>query len=182
MHGLVDCRFCWGSRYLVNGIECFCRIPELVERAKKLKVTCGTNPEADLGPLVTPEAKARVQAVIQSASDEGAKILLDGRNPHIAGYEKGNFVAPTIITDVTPQMRCYKEEIFGPVLVCLSVPSLDAAIELINANPYGNGTAIFTNSGAVARKFQFEIDVGQVIDGTQLANCFALFIVGCRLG
>ncbi|TPX32445.1 hypothetical protein SmJEL517_g04458 [Synchytrium microbalum] len=137
-------------------------LPELVERAKKLKVSGGFEPDADLGPLITPQAQKRVEDLIQSAADEGATILLDGRGIKPKGYEKGNFVGPTIIANVTPSMKCYTEEIFGPVLVCLNADTLDDAIEIINKNPYGNGTAIFTNSGSAARKFQDEIDVGQV--------------------
>lgn len=93
---------------------------------------------------------------------EGAKIALDGRNIKVSGFEKGNFVGPTILTGVQPSMECYKEEIFGPVLICLFVNTLDEAINMINSNPYGNGTAIFTTNGATARKFASEIDVGQV--------------------
>ncbi|CAG2166277.1 unnamed protein product, partial [Oppiella nova] len=93
---------------------------------------------------------------------EGAKLVLDGRDLKVNGFESGNFVGPTILTDVRPNMKCYKEEIFGPVLVILSVDTLDEAIEIINANPYGNGTAIFTTNGAIARKFTHEADVGQV--------------------
>lgn len=137
-------------------------IDELVERAKKLKVSCGTETDSDVGPLCTPEAKERVESLIQSGIDEGAKVLLDGRGHKPAGYEQGNFIGPTIMTNVKSTMKCYTEEIFGPVLLCITVPTLDDAITLINENPYGNGTAIFTNSGAVARKFQSEIDVGQV--------------------
>lgn len=138
-------------------------IPELVERARKLKVARGTEPDADLGPVVTPEAKQRIEGLIQSGINEGASVLLDGRGLKMEGAcASGNFLGPTILTDVRPDMQCYKEEIFGPVLLCMKVPTLDDAIELINANPYGNGTAIFTNSGPTARKFQSEIDVGQV--------------------
>lgn len=137
-------------------------LPELAERARRLKVSCGSHADADVGPLCTPEAKQRVEALIQSGQEEGATILLDGRGIRVAGYEEGNFVGPTILTDVTPTMRCYQEEIFGPVLLCLTVPTLDEAIRIINANSYGNGTAIFTNSGPVARRFQHDIDVGQV--------------------
>ena len=137
-------------------------IPELVERAKSLKVAQGNEADADLGPLVTPEAKERVCGLIQSAIDEGAELLLDGRGIVVSGYEKGNFVGPTILNNIRTDMHSYKTEIFGPVLQCISVPTLDDAIDLINANPYGNGTALFTNSGAAARKFQNEIDCGQV--------------------
>ena len=94
--------------------------------------------------------------------NEGAKLLLDGRGIKVPGYEKGNFVGPTILSSVTPDMKCYTEEIFGPVLVCLEADTLEEAVEIINKNPYGNGTAIFTNSGSAARKFQEEVDVGQI--------------------
>ncbi|RKP13520.1 Aldehyde/histidinol dehydrogenase [Piptocephalis cylindrospora] len=138
-------------------------LPDLVERAKKLKVTGGMEKGADLGPVISPEAKARVEELIQSGVDEGATLLLDGRNPKVDGkYQKGNFIGPTILTGVKPSMRCYREEIFGPVLVCLEVETLDEALAIINKNRYGNGTAIFTRSGAAARKFQEEVDVGQV--------------------
>lgn len=137
-------------------------LSELVERARRLRVTAGTQKDADVGPLCTPEAKERVSALIQSAIDEGAQVLLDGRGIQPAGYEQGNFIGPTVITGVTPQMRCYQEEIFGPVLLCMTAPTLDEAINLINASPYGNGTAIFTTNGAAARRFQSDVDVGQV--------------------
>jgi len=137
-------------------------IPDLVERARKLQVNAGHEPGADLGPLISKESKERVIKLIQSGEKEGAKVALDGRNISVPKYPKGNFVGPTILTEVQPSMECYKEEIFGPVLLCLSAPTLDDAIKLTNSNPYGNGTAIFTRSGAAARKFQHEIDVGQV--------------------
>ncbi|XP_046582024.1 LOW QUALITY PROTEIN: probable methylmalonate-semialdehyde dehydrogenase [acylating], mitochondrial [Haliotis rubra] len=137
-------------------------IPELVERARKLKVNAGHEPGADLGPLISPEAKKRVLDLVESGVKEGADLLLDGRNIQVKGYEKGNFVGPTILNNVKPNMKCYTEEIFGPVLVSMEVDTLDDAIELVNANPYGNGTAIFTNSGATARKYTMESDVGQV--------------------
>lgn len=137
-------------------------IPDLVKRAQSLKVNAGHVPGTDLGPVISPESKQRIHNLIESSVKEGANIVLDGRNIKVAGYDKGNFVGPTIITDVKPHMQCYKEEIFGPVLVCLSVETLDEAIDLINNNPYGNGTAIFTKNGATARKFVNEIDVGQV--------------------
>lgn len=137
-------------------------LPELAERAQKLKVNCGTVKDADLGPVISVQSKNRIYELIQSAVDEGATLLLDGRNPKIDGYENGNFIRPTIITGVKPHMRCYTEEIFGPVLVCLETENLDGAIKLINSNPYGNGTAIFTRNGATARKFTIEVDCGQI--------------------
>jgi malonate-semialdehyde dehydrogenase (acetylating)/methylmalonate-semialdehyde dehydrogenase len=137
-------------------------IPELVERARKLKLSSGFTPGADLGPLITKESKDRVIRLIQSGVDQGAAIPLDGRNVSVPEFPKGNFVGPTVLTGVRPDMTCYKEEIFGPVLLCLTADTLEDAIQLINNNPYGNGTAIFTRSGAAARKYQHEIDVGQV--------------------
>jgi len=138
-------------------------VPELADRARKLKVAPGHFPDADVGPMISPQAKQRAEHIIAEAVKQGAKLLVDGRNPKVpAGYEKGNFLGPTILTDVTPDNIAYKEEIFGPVMITMSAPSLDHAIHLINGNPYGNGTAIFTTNGAVARRYQHEIDVGQV--------------------
>lgn len=137
-------------------------VPDLVEKAKTLKVNGGTEPGTDVGPVISCAARERIEALIASGVEEGATLALDGRNPNVAGYEKGNFVGPTIFSGVKPGMRIYDEEIFGPVLVILEAETLDEAIGIINANPNGNGTAIFTQSGAAARKFQEEIDVGQV--------------------
>jgi malonate-semialdehyde dehydrogenase (acetylating)/methylmalonate-semialdehyde dehydrogenase len=92
----------------------------------------------------------------------GADVLLDGRGVKVQGFPKGNFVGPTVISKVSESMRCYKEEIFGPALVCLEAETLDEAISLVNRNPYGNGTAIFTSSGVAARHFQNTIEVGQI--------------------
>ncbi|KAK9503096.1 hypothetical protein O3M35_011737 [Rhynocoris fuscipes] len=135
---------------------------ELKERTEKLKVNAGNVPGTDFGPVISPQSKERIKGLIQSGVDEGATLLLDGRNLVVKGYEKGNFLGPTILTNVKPTMKCYKEEIFGPVLICLSVDTLDEAIDVINKNPYGNGTALFTNNGAAARKFIHDIDCGQV--------------------
>ncbi|XEG75405.1 CoA-acylating methylmalonate-semialdehyde dehydrogenase [Pseudomonas sp. abacavir_1] len=137
-------------------------IPDLVAKAQTLKVSGGTEAGTDVGPLVSCSALDRVSGLIERGIQEGAKLELDGRNPQVAGYEKGNFVAPCIFSGVSAQMSIYREEIFGPVLCVVSVKTLDEAIELINANPNGNGTAIFTRSGAAARHFKEEIDVGQV--------------------
>ena len=137
-------------------------IPDIVAKAKTLKVNAGIVAGTDVGPVISKAARLRIEGFIAQGVAEGAKLELDGRNPIIAGYEKGNFIAPTIFSDVKPGMRIYDEEIFGPVLVLVNVDTLDDAIALVNANPYGNGTGIFTQSGAVARKFQNEIDVGQV--------------------
>ncbi|KAI1379749.1 methylmalonate-semialdehyde dehydrogenase [Hypoxylon crocopeplum] len=139
-------------------------LPELTEAAKRLQVNGGFEQCADLGPVISPESKARIESLIQSAEDEGATIVLDGRGykPPGSGYADGNWIAPTIISDVTTSMRCYREEIFGPVLVCLTAETLDDALEIINKNEYGNGTAIFTRSGSAAEKFRRNVEAGQV--------------------
>jgi malonate-semialdehyde dehydrogenase (acetylating)/methylmalonate-semialdehyde dehydrogenase len=137
-------------------------IPDIVAKAKTLQVNAGTEAGADLGPVISKQARERIESMIALAEKEGAKIELDGRNPRIPNYPKGNFIAPTVISGVKPEHQTYQTEIFGPVLQIVAVETLDEAISLINANPYGNGTGIFTQSGAVARKFQNEIDVGQV--------------------
>src|SRR5271156_6704421 len=137
-------------------------IPEIVDKAKTLKVNAGTEKGADLGPVVSKHAKNRILGLIDEGVKEGAKLELDGRGIKVAGYEKGNFIGPTVFSGVKPGMKIYTTEIFGPVMTIVSVASLDEAIKLVNDNPFGNGTGIFTQSGAAARKFQSEIDVGQV--------------------
>ncbi|HUH39817.1 MAG TPA: CoA-acylating methylmalonate-semialdehyde dehydrogenase [Castellaniella sp.] len=137
-------------------------LPDFVERARKLKVNIGTDRQADLGPLISPQAKQRVEGLIQKGVDEGAELLLDGRGIQVKNYEKGNFVGPTIFSKVKGDMSIYREEIFGPVLSVVLVDTLEEAVEFVNANPNGNGTSIFTQDGGHARYFQNNIDVGQV--------------------
>jgi len=137
-------------------------VPDIVAKAKALKVNVGTADGTDLGPLITCAARDRVEGLIEQGIKEGAKLELDGRKPTAKGYEKGNFVGPTIFNNVKPGMSIYDQEVFGPVLCIVPADNLDEAIEFINANPNGNGTAIFTRSGAAARRFKEDIDVGQV--------------------
>jgi malonate-semialdehyde dehydrogenase (acetylating)/methylmalonate-semialdehyde dehydrogenase len=137
-------------------------LPDLVAKAKTLKVNAGNEAGTDIGPVVSRAAKQRILGLIESGVKEGATLALDGRDVKVPGYETGNFIGPTIFADVTTEMQIYQQEIFGPVLVMLGVPTLDDAIELVNRNPFGNGVGLFTQSGAAARKFQNEIDVGQV--------------------
>lgn len=136
-------------------------VPELIERSKKLSVSGGFEKGADLGPVISTSAKARITSLITSAETEGGEILLDGRAISVDGYPDGNFIGPTII-DAGTDMTCYKQEIFGPVLVLLRAETLDDAIDIINRNPYGNGAAIFTQSGPTGRKFETEVNVGQI--------------------
>ncbi|WP_042302910.1 CoA-acylating methylmalonate-semialdehyde dehydrogenase [Paraburkholderia kururiensis] len=137
-------------------------LPELVEKAKALKVNAGHEPGTDIGPVVSRAAKARVVGLIESGVKQGAALVLDGRGVRVKGYEDGNFIGPTLFSNVTTSMDIYRNEIFGPVLLVMTVPTLDEAIALVNSNPFGNGVGLFTQSGAAARKFQSEIDVGQV--------------------
>jgi malonate-semialdehyde dehydrogenase (acetylating)/methylmalonate-semialdehyde dehydrogenase len=137
-------------------------LAELAELARGLQVNGGFEQGADLGPVISPQSKERIEGLIASAEKEGATILLDGRGFKPEKYPNGNWVGPTIISNVTPDMKCYTEEVFGPVLVCLNAATLDDAIDLINKNEYGNGTAIFTKSGATAETFRKRIEAGQV--------------------
>ena len=145
---------------LVGGAQAL--MPRLVELARTLTVGPGTTAGVGIPPVVTPQAKVRIERLITAGVEAGASIPLDGRAYKVDGYPNGTWVGPTILAGVTTDMECYRNEIFGPVLQVLLVNTLDEAIELINANRYGNGTAIFTRSGAAARKFTHEVDCGQV--------------------
>ncbi|WP_140626884.1 CoA-acylating methylmalonate-semialdehyde dehydrogenase [Methylibium rhizosphaerae] len=136
-------------------------LPEIVERARSLKVGAGRD-NPDLGPVVSRAARQRIERLIERGVAEGARLALDGRGVQVPGYPEGNFVGPTVLAGVKPGMAVYDEEIFGPVLVVVEAATLDEAIALVNANPNGNGVALFTQSGAAARRFQEDIDVGQV--------------------
>jgi malonate-semialdehyde dehydrogenase (acetylating)/methylmalonate-semialdehyde dehydrogenase len=137
-------------------------IAPLAEEIAKVKPGLWNDKVAGFGPLISPAAKARVLSLIQQGKDEGASVLVDGSKATVEGYETGNWVGPTVFSKVTPEMTIYQEEIFGPVLCCIEVDTLDEALALVNNNPYGNGTSIFTASGAAARKYQSNVEVGQV--------------------
>ncbi len=137
-------------------------LPELVEKLKAVRPGLWSDAGAGYGPLVSKPATERVKALIGKGIEEGATCLLDGRDCAVEGFPDGNWVGPTVFTNVTPDMTIYKQEIFGPVLCCIQVDTLEEAIEVVNASPYGNGTSIFTNSGSAARRYQHEVEVGQV--------------------
>jgi len=138
-------------------------IPKVAESMAKLKCGPGSEASSDLGPVISAAAKARIEGLIQSGVDEGAELLLDGRSPSVpSGCENGYFVGPTVFGKVKRGMRIYDEEIFGPALCCVEVDTFDEAIKFVNENPFGNGTAIFTRSGAASRKYVDEIEAGQV--------------------
>jgi malonate-semialdehyde dehydrogenase (acetylating)/methylmalonate-semialdehyde dehydrogenase len=134
----------------------------LARKAGEVVVGSGRDPKSEMGPVVTAAAKDRIETLIGAGEEQGAKVLVDGRGLKVAGFEDGFFVGPTLIDQVQTGMDVYTEEIFGPVLSVVRSDSVDAAIDLINANPYGNGTAIFTNSGEAARRFQRGVNVGMI--------------------
>jgi malonate-semialdehyde dehydrogenase (acetylating)/methylmalonate-semialdehyde dehydrogenase len=137
-------------------------VPLLAERATKLVVRNGMESDAEMGPLVTAEAKARVESYIAAGIDEGARLAADGRALAVPGHEKGFFTGGTLFDHVTPQMKIYREEIFGPVLSCVRVPDFESALKLINDHEYGNGVACFTSDGNVAREFARRVEIGMV--------------------
>ncbi|TNC27829.1 CoA-acylating methylmalonate-semialdehyde dehydrogenase [Amycolatopsis alkalitolerans] len=134
----------------------------LARKATEVKVGPGDDATSDMGPVVTQAAKDRVVNAVTSGADQGATVLVDGRALKVEGHENGFFVGPSLLDHVTTEMDAYREEIFGPVLAVVRVDTLDEAIALINTNPYGNGTAIFTGSGEAARRFQREVKVGMI--------------------
>jgi malonate-semialdehyde dehydrogenase (acetylating)/methylmalonate-semialdehyde dehydrogenase len=145
-------------------------MPKLLERTKTLKVLDGMNLAAEMGPIVTQAAHDRITGYIAQGEKEGAKLLVDGRQFNNAGAGKDNgtdtaqgfWMGGTLFDHVTPDMRIYKEEIFGPVLSCVRVSDLAAAVDLINAHEFGNGVSCFTRDGNVAREFSRRIQVGMV--------------------
>ena len=137
-------------------------IDGVATRIEKLKVGPGDETGVEMGPLVTAQHRDRVRGYIDAGESEGALLIADGRDFKVDGYEDGFFVGPTLFDNVTTEMSIYTDEIFGPVLSTVRLEHYEEAIRLINENPYGNGTAVFTNDGGAARKFQKEIQVGMV--------------------
>ncbi|HSJ43206.1 MAG TPA: CoA-acylating methylmalonate-semialdehyde dehydrogenase [Euzebyales bacterium] len=134
----------------------------LQDKATSVRVGPGDDPDSEMGPVVTRQAQERILRYIDSGEQQGADITVDGRGLVVEGYENGFFVGPTVIDRVTTDMDVYRDEIFGPVLSVVRSDTVDEAIELINANPYGNGTAIFARSGEAARRFHRGVTVGMI--------------------
>jgi malonate-semialdehyde dehydrogenase (acetylating)/methylmalonate-semialdehyde dehydrogenase len=153
-------------------------VARLREKAAALKVGPGTQAGVEMGPLVTAAHRERIRGIIAAGVAEGAKVVLDGRELRVPGGGRGFFLGPTLLDGVTPDMTVYREEIFGPVLVVLRVRTLAEAIALVNANPYGNGTAIFTGSGLAAQTFEHEIQVGMVGINVAIPVPMAFFSFG----
>jgi malonate-semialdehyde dehydrogenase (acetylating)/methylmalonate-semialdehyde dehydrogenase len=137
-------------------------LPKIRERMAALKVGNGLDPTSQMGPLITRQHRDKVASYVASGQQDGADVLVDGRTLKVAGHENGFWLGPTLIDQVKQGMACYQEEIFGPVLSVVRVPTYEEAIRLIHEHPYGNGTAVFTNDGGAARKFRHEIQVGMV--------------------
>ena len=137
-------------------------MPLLAERAKALKVTNPMDLKAEMGPIVTKQAKERIEGYIATGVEEGAKLVVDGRGLKLQGYENGNFMGGCLFDEVKPEMTIYKDEIFGPVLSVMRSNSFDEAIKLVNDHAYGNGTAIFTRDGDAARAFASNVKIGMV--------------------
>jgi len=135
-------------------------VEKLAARARKVTLGPGDTPDIEMGPVITCAARDRITGLIDKGVAEGAKLIVDGRRPRIAGHENGFYVGATLFDQVTPAMTIYREEIFGPVLGVLRADSLEDAIAMINANPYANGAALFTRSGYAARRFQQDVEVG----------------------
>jgi malonate-semialdehyde dehydrogenase (acetylating)/methylmalonate-semialdehyde dehydrogenase len=137
-------------------------LERISERVARLTVGPGSDPSSEMGPLVTRPHRDKVASYLDSSVAEGATLAIDGRQHQIEGDPDGFWLGPTVLDHVTPEMRAYSDEIFGPVLSVVRVPTYQAALDLVNTNPYGNGTAIFTNDGGAARRFQNEVEIGMV--------------------
>ena len=137
-------------------------VPRLAERARTLKIKNGMEADAEMGPIVTKQALERIEGYIATGVEEGATLVVDGRGLKVPGHEDGFFTGGTLFDNVTPDMRIYKEEIFGPVLACVRARDFAEAVQLINDHEFGNGVACFTRDGNVAREFGRQIEVGMV--------------------
>lgn len=137
-------------------------MPALIARVKALKINDGMVPDAEMGPIVSQQARDRIEQYVGVGVDEGASLLVDGRGYQVPGREGGFFTGGTLFDHVTRDMRIYKEEIFGPVLACMRVKDFAEAVDLVNQHEFGNGVACFTSDGQVAREFSRHIQVGMV--------------------
>ncbi|WP_264556635.1 CoA-acylating methylmalonate-semialdehyde dehydrogenase [Halocatena marina] len=152
----------------------------VIEEAKAQTVGYGLDSKTDIGALITSEHESRVRDMIATGIDEGAEMLLDGRDVEVTGYENGNFLAPTVFGDIDPEMTIAQEEIFGPVLGLLPVDNVDEAIEVLNRSDFGNAASLFTESGADARKVRHQADVGNLGVNAGTAAPMAFFHFGGR--
>jgi malonate-semialdehyde dehydrogenase (acetylating)/methylmalonate-semialdehyde dehydrogenase len=150
-------------------------IPAFANAASKRVTGYGINPEVQMGPVITPQDKDRIEGLIQQGLDEGAEMLVDGRKAIIPGYEKGNFIKPTILTDIPVKGIIHSTEIFGPVLGVMHCNTVEEAIKIVNESAFGNAGSIFTRDGAAARKFRYEADAGNIGINIGIAAPMAFF-------
>ncbi|WP_135806400.1 CoA-acylating methylmalonate-semialdehyde dehydrogenase [Halorussus marinus] len=177
---------CGGERCLANDVvvveegvyEEF--VDRVLEEARAQTVGYGLDDDTDIGALITPDHEARVRDLIATGVDEGADLLLDGRDVEVEGYEGGNFLGPTVFGDVDPEMTIAREEIFGPVMGLMAVEDVDEAIEVLNRSDFGNAASLFTASGADAKKVRHEADVGNLGVNAGTAAPMAFFHFGGR--
>lgn len=153
-------------------------VERLVEAARALKLGFGLDAGVDMGPVISDRARQRILAAIDQGVQEGATLLLDGRNVRVPDYPHGYFVGPTIFDNVSPEMRLAQEEIFGPVVGVIPVQTLDEAIQLINRSPYGNAASIFTSQGRAARQFRYSVECGNIGVNIGVAAPMAYFPFG----
>ena len=153
-------------------------VSRLKERATALRIGPGDREGVEMGPLITQAHLDRVRGYIDTGDREGAELVVDGRGLSVAGYENGHFLGPTLFDRVTRDMSIYRDEIFGPVLVVVRAESDEAAIDIVNQSPYGNGTAVFTQSGAAARRFANASQVGMVGGNVPIPVPLAFFSFG----
>lgn len=190
INNIVDSAFgCAGQRCLATAIavgvgpSAYGKLKtQIVERASKIKVGEGHQPGVTMGPVISAKHKEKVLSYIEKGIKEGAKLLLDGRNVKVEGYEKGHFIGPTVFADVTPEMTIGKEEIFGPVLSLMECRDLEHALTTAKAHPLANAASIYTSSGASSRRFTREIDAAMVGINIGVAAPMAYFTFGGSKG
>jgi len=147
----------------------------IAETAKQRVVGNGLDQGVEMGPVINAQSQARIEGLIQKGADEGATLLVDGRSPNISGYEKGNFIRPTILQNIDPTKEIARTEIFGPVLSLIHLDTIDQAIALVNSGQYGNMACLFTTNGAAARKFRYEAEAGNIGINIGVAAPMAFF-------
>jgi malonate-semialdehyde dehydrogenase (acetylating) / methylmalonate-semialdehyde dehydrogenase len=147
----------------------------IADAAKTRVVGFGLDEGVQMGPVITPQSKTRIEGLIQQGADEGAKVLVDGRNPTVSGYEHGNFIRPTILQDVNPNSELARTEIFGPVLGLMHLETIEDAIAFVNSGQWGNMACLFTTSGAAARQFRYEAEAGNIGINIGVAAPMAFF-------
>lgn len=174
-YGCAGQRCLAGSNLVAVGDIGDVLIKKWVESSKKIKMGYGLDESTNMGPVISAKAKKKVIEYIDSAEQEGAKILLDGRKASVPGYEKGHFVGPTVIDQVTPDMKVAKEEIFGPVVSYLRMETLDDAIDFIHSSPFGNAASIYTQSGKSARDFRYKVQCGNIGINVGIVAAMAYF-------